>query len=655
MQQYQDSVTHDNGTPVAGASIRVLTAAGAQATIYSDNGVTVAANPIKAGANGQFSFYAADGNYSLVISATSHVTRTVSGIALDSSGSSANIPAAAALDGTESANIKQSGSIAQTTIAKIAQWISANVRGLGAKGDGTTDDTAAIVSAQTAGDAYLPAGSFSVGAAAPDYDVHGPGRITSGGIQSGGAVLSYNPARESIFFAPSTYQREFQGQTYPTRYGPGLDGSSYNTIFSQGSKLKDYTKHIQNVCAYGNWVGSAPLEWQYIDAFGGDTMAYAGNVHRVTALGSEALAWYGAPDANWVITYKHDFWRKPSNNPYLPGEAGWNLNGLETLFPGIGARIAAFTGYSTDPEQNAYTVAVGRDAGNHLVTGIRNTFVGNQAGSNTYAGTYNTAVGALALGNMIFGDYNTAVGDEAGRNCLDAQNAVFVGKASGRESQAAINTTIIGAYAAGGVNVVNDSVIIGHNAGNSHPTALSAKLIIANDKSTSKAPLVSGDFSKGFAGVNILPELVRARLHVHESDTGSTLAPKFPGLLVEGSSSAGVTLETSSTGYSALLFATPAANNAASLQYSAGSASLDMMIGSTIMLRTNLADNTYSLGQSSYRWANVYSRNIEITPPASVTPSANGSMSFQLTSDTQLTIKVKGSDGVVRSASLTLA
>jgi hypothetical protein len=259
-------------------------------------------------------------------------------------------------------------------------------------------------------------------------------------------------------------------------------------------------------------------------------------------------------------------------------------------------------------------VAVGRDAGNHLVTGIRNTFVGNQAGSNTYAGTYNTAVGSLALGNMIFGDYNTAVGDEAGRNCLDAQNAVFMGKAAGREGQTASNTTIIGAYAAGGVKVVNDSVIIGHNAGNSHTTDLNAKLIIANDKSTAKAPLISGDFAKGFAGVDILPEKVRTRLHLRNVDSGSTLAPKFDGMLVEGGGSAALTLETNSTGFSAVLFATPDNNAAAALQYSAGSGSLDMMIGTNIMLRANLtqnalrpgADNAYSLGQATYRMSTIY-------------------------------------------------
>lgn len=40
---------------------------------------------------------------------------------------------------------------------------------------------------------------------------------------------------------------------------------------------------------------------------------------------------------------------------------------------------------------------------------------------------------------------------------------------------------------------------------------------------------------------------------------------------------------------------------------------------------------------------------------ASMTPARNGDMTFQLTSNTSLTIKVKGSDGTVRSVALTLA
>ena len=40
--------------------------------------------------------------------------------------------------------------------------------------------------------------------------------------------------------------------------------------------------------------------------------------------------------------------------------------------------------------------------------------------------------------------------------------------------------------------------------------------------------------------------------------------------------------------------------------------------------------------------------------PTTTTPTNNQEMEFQLTSNTQLTIKVKGTDGVVRSADITL-
>lgn len=46
---------------------------------------------------------------------------------------------------------------------------------------------------------------------------------------------------------------------------------------------------------------------------------------------------------------------------------------------------------------------------------------------------------------------------------------------------------------------------------------------------------------------------------------------------------------------------------------------------------------------------------VVLKPAASAAPAHPGSMVFQLTSDTSLVIKVMGSDGVVRSTTLTLA
>lgn len=66
-------------------------------------------------------------------------------------------------------------------------------------------------------------------------------------------------------------------------------------------------------------------------------------------------------------------------------------------------------------------------------------------------------------------------------------------------------------------------------------------------------------------------------------------------------------------------------------------------------------DNGKSIGSSIRRFLKGWFQNISLFPPASVTPTVNGEVTFQLTSNTQLTIKVRGSDGVVRSNNLTLS
>lgn len=62
--------------------------------------------------------------------------------------------------------------------------------------------------------------------------------------------------------------------------------------------------------------------------------------------------------------------------------------------------------------------------------------------------------------------------------------------------------------------------------------------------------------------------------------------------------------------------------------------------------------NKFSIGTTGSLTANG---GLTIKPPASVTPASNGQLTFEATSNTSLTIKLKGSDGTVRSVVLTLA
>lgn len=78
MEKYQNNVLlSPGGIAVPSASVLVTNyPAGTTATIYSDNGVTPAANPLTTDANGAFGFYAADGHYSL------QITGNVGGVAI---------------------------------------------------------------------------------------------------------------------------------------------------------------------------------------------------------------------------------------------------------------------------------------------------------------------------------------------------------------------------------------------------------------------------------------------------------------------------------------------------------------------------------------------------------------------------------------------
>jgi len=84
MQKYQDVVSKPNGDIVVGASVLVQTyPAGVTSTIYSDDGVTAATNPLTTDSLGGFAFYAPNGRYQLVISGAGITQRTVTDVLLE--------------------------------------------------------------------------------------------------------------------------------------------------------------------------------------------------------------------------------------------------------------------------------------------------------------------------------------------------------------------------------------------------------------------------------------------------------------------------------------------------------------------------------------------------------------------------------------------
>lgn len=84
MRQYIDTLQDVNGNALVGASVLVQNfIGGANASIFSDNGLTpIVTATVAAGADGQFSFYAADGDYNLVMSKNATIFKTQSPVTL---------------------------------------------------------------------------------------------------------------------------------------------------------------------------------------------------------------------------------------------------------------------------------------------------------------------------------------------------------------------------------------------------------------------------------------------------------------------------------------------------------------------------------------------------------------------------------------------
>ena len=133
MQRYQNSITGAGGVLIATPTVTVRVAnatpnSGALATLFSDNAVspTSLANPFTGDSRGNFFFYVEDGRYDIAISGGTPVITTFT--------------------------------IADVEISDES-YTQFSVKDFGAKGDGTTDDTAAIQAAIDFGDTLVAGNS----------------------------------------------------------------------------------------------------------------------------------------------------------------------------------------------------------------------------------------------------------------------------------------------------------------------------------------------------------------------------------------------------------------------------------------------------------------------------------------------------------------
>ncbi len=185
-----------------------------------------------------------------------------------------------------------------------------------------------------------------------------------------------------------------------------------------------------------------------------------------------------------------------------------NINGFNNTASGFGALQLNISG--------AANTAAGVNALYSNTSGGGNTAIGLTALASNTIGSVNTAMGEASLNNNTTGNYNTAAGEVALWSNKTGNNNTGLGAFAGYNDSAGIGNVFLGYRA-------------GINEGGSN------KLYIANNDT----PLIYGDFSAGFVGINTITP--SASLEVHGT-SGAAIK------IVDGNQAAGFVLTSDGTG-----------------------------------------------------------------------------------------------------------
>jgi hypothetical protein len=218
--------------------------------------------------------------------------------------------------------------------------------------------------------------------------------------------------------------------------------------------------------------------------------------------------------------------------------------------------------------------------------------------------------------------------------------------------------------------IVTDGAGAGAAVFNANPTTLTNANLTGAVTSVGNATSL-GSFSSANLAAAVSDETGTGALVFATSPTLVTPALGTPSALV-GTNITGLPISTGVSGLGsgvATFLATPSsANLAAAVTDETGTGALvfgtsptlgGTVVDNTTNLVTNanigLAPNQAPLNANLGGMAYQSPESVVIRPQASAAPTGIGEAVFQLTSDTSLEIKVKGSDGTVRSVALTLA
>ena len=255
MQRYFDVVQNRQGTAVVGATVTVYDANGSPATLYSNNsGTAPTSNPVYTNADGEYAFYAANGTYTIQIAATGYAGETKPGVVLF--------------------DPKDAGII--------------SVKDFGAKGDGVSDDTAAIQAAVNSAsltglNVIFPSGTYNISSTIivkPNADLPEEGS---------GSSLHFSQSNPVGLFSDSqAVLKATASMTIMVKYTFDATDSDIAPFYSRIENMSFDGNSVATDCLYMDYSMHMHVEgcrfWNYTGAgirnFGYGVAQYFNNVFR---------------------------------------------------------------------------------------------------------------------------------------------------------------------------------------------------------------------------------------------------------------------------------------------------------------------------------------------------------------------------------------
>ena len=237
---------------------------------------------------------------------------------------------------------------------------------------------------------------------------------------------------------------------------------------------------------------------------------------------------------------------------------------------------------------------------------------------------------------------NTIAGGGAGRSIITSTGCTALGYYSLQSLTTGVNNSSIGYYALGACTIASNNSAFGYNASynttsGSNNSGFGNRSLYNNTTGGNNCALGYSALESNTAGAN---------------NTGVGMAALFS----QGTGSNNVALGSTAGRYIAdSVTANAACDNSIFIGYNArpqaSGQSNQTVIGHNAV---GLGANTTVIGSSATVTFKAFGTPI-LTPAASSVPTVNGELTVEATSNTQLTFRLKGTDGTVRSASLTLA